>query len=172
MTATNKRYSYPIVAAIRIDVHPTVENPINMIPGNLSRVIDRVKQCHCSREKGLPTQSTARRLTDTWVRTQFLSWVNLKAVGAKPSICRWQATRFIGSISPACDRYVQYLLTGTNPSILNRHRRGLPHRNLRIATSLSMPFPSECSTDPPKWPHLISGYPTTHYQLNWREIKP
>jgi hypothetical protein len=29
MTATNKRYSYPRVTAIRIDVHPTGENPIN-----------------------------------------------------------------------------------------------------------------------------------------------
>jgi hypothetical protein len=29
MTATNKRYSYPIVAAIQIDVHPAEENPIS-----------------------------------------------------------------------------------------------------------------------------------------------
>jgi hypothetical protein len=31
---------------------------------------------HCSREKGLLTQSTARRLTDPWVRTQLLSWTS------------------------------------------------------------------------------------------------
>jgi hypothetical protein len=42
--------------------------------GNLSRVIDRIEQVHCSREKGLPTQqSTARRLTDPRVRTQLFS---------------------------------------------------------------------------------------------------
>jgi hypothetical protein len=29
MTATNKRYSYPRVTAIRIDVHHAWENPIN-----------------------------------------------------------------------------------------------------------------------------------------------
>jgi hypothetical protein len=29
MTTTNKRYSYPKVAAIRIDVHYVRENPIN-----------------------------------------------------------------------------------------------------------------------------------------------
>jgi hypothetical protein len=29
MTAANKRYSYPRVAAIRIDVHPAGENPTN-----------------------------------------------------------------------------------------------------------------------------------------------
>jgi hypothetical protein len=41
--------------------------------GNLSRVINRVEQDHYSQEKGLPTQSTARQLTDPWVRTEFLS---------------------------------------------------------------------------------------------------
>jgi hypothetical protein len=74
----------------------------------------------------------------------------------KLNICRHQAIRLTGPISPACDQYVQYLLTGTNPSVLNRHNRGLPHRNLRIATSLSLPFPSECSTVPPKWPRPVS----------------
>jgi hypothetical protein len=29
MTAINKRYSYPRVAVIRIDVHPTGKNPTN-----------------------------------------------------------------------------------------------------------------------------------------------
>jgi hypothetical protein len=43
---------------------------------NPSWVTDIVGQSHCSREKGLPTQSTAYRLTDPWVRTQFLSWAN------------------------------------------------------------------------------------------------
>jgi hypothetical protein len=43
---------------------------------NLSWVVDSVGQSHCSREKGLPTQSTACRLTGPWVRTQFLSRVN------------------------------------------------------------------------------------------------
>jgi hypothetical protein len=58
----------------------------------------------------------------------------------------------LGPQTPACDWYVQYLLPGTNPSVLNRHRQGLPHRNLRIATALSPPFPFECSTDPPNDP--------------------
>jgi hypothetical protein len=49
---------------------------VDPILGNLSRVTDRVGQSHCSQEKGLPTQSTARRLTDLWVRTQFLSRAN------------------------------------------------------------------------------------------------
>jgi hypothetical protein len=40
------------------------------------------------------------------------------------------------------------LAHGYQPSVLNRHRRGLPHKNLGIAIALSLPFPSECSTGP------------------------
>jgi hypothetical protein len=36
-----------------------------------------------------------------------------------------QLHQLIGTITPACDRYIQYLFTGTNPLVLNRHRRGL-----------------------------------------------
>jgi hypothetical protein len=46
------------------------------VRGNLSWVIARVGHSHCSWEKGLPTQSTARRLIDPWVHTQFLSRAN------------------------------------------------------------------------------------------------
>jgi hypothetical protein len=93
MTITNKWYSYPRVTVIRIDVYPARENPTNItrtlhtpvhvhflwavpIRGKLSRVINRVGQSHCSREKWLSTQSTSRQMTDPWVRTQFLSWAN------------------------------------------------------------------------------------------------
>jgi hypothetical protein len=47
-----------------------------LIGDNLSWVINRVGQSHCSREKGLPTQSRACQLTDPQVRTQFLSQGN------------------------------------------------------------------------------------------------
>jgi hypothetical protein len=67
-----------------------------------------------------------------------------------------QLHQLTGAISPACDRYIRYLLMGTNPSVLNRYRRGLPHRNLKIATSLSPSFHSECSTGLPNWPCLVS----------------
>jgi hypothetical protein len=43
----------------------------------------------------------------------------------KSSFCWQPTTRLIGTISPACDRYVQYLLVRVNPSVLNWHRRGL-----------------------------------------------
>jgi hypothetical protein len=72
-----------------------------------------------------PTQSIARRLTDLQVHTQLLSHNNLWSSGKKSSFCWHPTSRLTGPISPACDRYVQYLLVGANPSILNRHRRGL-----------------------------------------------
>jgi hypothetical protein len=43
----------------------------------------------------------------------------------KPNIHQQQATRSTRSISPACDRYVQYLLMGANRTVLNRHWWGL-----------------------------------------------
>jgi hypothetical protein len=46
------------------------------VRGNISWVINIVGQSHCSWEKVLPTQSIARRLTDPWVHTQFLSRAN------------------------------------------------------------------------------------------------
>jgi hypothetical protein len=160
---------------IRIDVHPAGENPINttrMVPTQvhvrptysscgqspyvatfhkLSTDLDR---SHCSWEKGLPTQSTACWPTDPRVCTQFLSQANQWSSRIKPIFCRWQATRLTEPISPICDRYVEYLLTGTNPLVLNWHRWMLPYKNLKIATTLSSPFPSECSTGPligPAW---------------------
>jgi hypothetical protein len=46
------------------------------VRSNLPLAADRVGRSHCSREKGLPTQSPACRLTDSQVRTQFLSRAN------------------------------------------------------------------------------------------------
>jgi hypothetical protein len=67
-----------------------------------------------------------------------------KAVGAKSNIYRRWATRLTGPISLACDRYVQYLLTGANSSVLNRHKRGLPPRRWRFATYHYPTFPTSC----------------------------
>jgi hypothetical protein len=45
-----------------------------------------------------------------------------------------QATWFTGPISPACDRYIQYLLMGANRTILNWHRWGLQPWRCRLNT--------------------------------------
>jgi hypothetical protein len=105
------------------------------------------------------------RLSGSWDLPQFLFQHSHWSSVLKPSTCWWQATRLTRHISLACDRYVQYLLTGTNPSVLNRHRLGLPHRNIGIATALSPLFPSKYSPGPPKWPHPVFIL-TKYYQLN------
>jgi hypothetical protein len=86
-------------------------------------VVNSGGQSHCSWAKGLPTQSTARRLTDLWVHTQFISQDSHWSSGGKTNHYWRQATRLTGLISLTYD--VQYLLTGVNSSVLNWHRRGL-----------------------------------------------
>jgi hypothetical protein len=56
--------------------------------------------------------------------------------------------QLIGPITPACDRYVQYLLTGANPWVLNRYRQGyslegadFPHTTPQPSQSTVLPFP-------------------------------
>jgi hypothetical protein len=61
----------------------------------------------------------------------------------KTNICRQQATRLTRPISPACDRYVQYLLAGANPSVLNWHRWGLQPWRYRFFTYHSPTFPTD-----------------------------
>jgi hypothetical protein len=51
----------------------------------------------------------------------------------------------------------QSLPSGPKWPVLNQHRQRLPHRNLGIATVLSPPFHSECSTDPPTCPARSSN---------------
>jgi hypothetical protein len=155
-------YSYLRVAAIRIDVHPAGENPINTThtlptPVHVHPSYASYGQflyvatfhessidlygSHCSWEKGLLTQSIARRLTDPWVHTQFLYQVHQWSSRPKPNFCWWQATRLTGPISPACDWHVQYLLAGANPSVLNQHRRGLQPCRCRLVNTT--PWPSQ-----------------------------
>jgi hypothetical protein len=67
-----------------------------------------------------------------------------KSSGKKSSSC-WQSTiRLTGPISPACDRYVQYLLVGTNRTVLNRHKRELQSWRCQFSTYHSPTFPTSC----------------------------
>jgi hypothetical protein len=60
--------------------------------------------------------------------------------------------QFTGPITPACDRYVQYLLAGANPSVLNQHRQGLQHWRCHLSTYHSPTFPTDGLHFPPKGP--------------------
>jgi hypothetical protein len=111
---------------------------------NLSRVIDRVEQAHCSQEEGFHTQSTARRWPIRGSVPSFSPEPANEAVGAKPIIYRRPATRLIGRIIPVCDRYIQYLLAGANRTVLNRHRWGLQPWRCRLSMYHSLTFPTTC----------------------------
>jgi hypothetical protein len=95
-------------------------------------------------KKGLPTQSPARRLTDSWVHTEFLSWASHWSSGGKATLCRQSATRLTRHISLACNRYVQYLLARATPSVINRHKRGLQPWRCWLATYHSPTFSISC----------------------------
>jgi hypothetical protein len=172
-TATNKRYSLRRVTTIRIDVHPVGENPINMTrtrptPVHVRPVYTFCGQSpyvvtfhesstdldgsHCSREKWLSIQSTARRLTDPWVCSQFLSQANQWSRRLNPSFYRYQAIRLTGPISLACDRYVQYMLVGAKSSVINRHKWRLQSWRCQLSTCHSPTFTTSCLPFPPKSP--------------------
>jgi hypothetical protein len=138
------RYSYPRVVVIRIDVHPTGENPTNT-PCTLSTPVHtcpayafygqspyvttfnwlprrRNKPLHP--KEVLATKDRLAR-SSSWVASFLLPCDSL-GIGERsfgPMVT--QLLQLTGPISPACDRYVQYLLARANPSVLNRHRKGL-----------------------------------------------
>jgi hypothetical protein len=139
-------YLYPRVVVIQIDVHPVGETrPTHhahptlspcMVPNhtyltrsthsNLSWVVDRFGQIPL-----LP------RKRNSWLHPQYAGWpirgspssfsptLNQRSSRLRPIFCRQHSTRLTGPISPACDRYVQYLLVRANPSVLNQHKWGL-----------------------------------------------
>jgi hypothetical protein len=122
------------------------------VRGNLSRVIDRVEQAHCSREEGLPTQFTARRWPIRVSIPIFSPELANEVVGAKPSIYKRPTTRLTGPITLVCDRYVQYLLAGANWTVLNRHRWELQSWRCQLATYHSPTFPTSYLPFPPRGP--------------------
>jgi hypothetical protein len=115
-------------------------------------VINRFEQFQCTREEGLPTQSIAHRPSDPRVRTQLLSHNSQWSSGEKSSSC-WQSTnRPTGLISPACDRYIQYLIAGANRTVLNRQRRGLQPWRCWLATYPLPNLPNQMSPFSPSGP--------------------
>jgi hypothetical protein len=122
-------------------------------------------------EKKYSRLHLSARLSGPRDPAQFLPLHSHWTSALKLSTCWWQTTRFTGATSPACDRYVQYLLTGVNPSVLNRHRWGLQPWRCRLSTYHSLTFPTNCLPFPLK-ACPVSDYPYNIYQLNWRGNKP
>jgi hypothetical protein len=153
MTATNKRYSYPRVTASRVQDH----TPHVVHVGNLSLVPMRSKQALHPKEVLESKDRLAR--PSPWVASFFLPHNSLRVGERGFSQVVTQLHQLTRPITPACDRYVQYLLTGANPSVLNRHRHGLQSCRSRLSTYHSLTFPIDGLHFPPKGPVQSLVYP-------------
>jgi hypothetical protein len=88
----------------------------------------------------------------SWV-TSFLLPCDSPGVGERGFIPMvTQLHQLTGLISPACDRYVQYLLVGANRTVLNRHRRGLQPWRYRLVTYPLPDLPNQLSLLSPNGP--------------------
>jgi hypothetical protein len=129
---------------IRIDVRPAGENltntprtlptPVHAHPPyasyGQSPYVATFHWLSQSRNKPLHSEEVLAikdRLTQpsSWVASFLLPCDSPGVEERSFSLMVTQLPQLTGPISPACDRYVQYLLTGANPSVLNRHMRGL-----------------------------------------------
>jgi hypothetical protein len=118
------------------------------VRGNLSRAADRVGQSHCSQEKWLPTQYSARRLTDRRVRTHFLSRVNQWSSGESQTPIN---SRLLGLQDPfhrhAIGAFNTYSWGPTELSLIdtggdyNLERVSLPHTHSPTFPISCLPFP-------------------------------
>jgi hypothetical protein len=63
-----------------------------------------------------------------------------------------QLHQLTGLISPTCDQYIQYLLTGANPSVLNQHMLRLQPWRCWLTTYHSLTFPTDDLHFSPKGP--------------------
>jgi hypothetical protein len=185
-------YSYPRVTVIWIDVHPAGENLTNT-PRTISTPVHvRLTYASCGQSLYMATFHTnpteldrftapekkwsrlrlPARLSGPWDPPQFLSQHNHWSSALKPNICRQQATRFTGPISPACDRTFNTCSRVPNPRSLTDTDGGYHIENLKIATTLSPPFPSKGSTDPPNGPTQSQIVPTKITNWTGVENKP
>jgi hypothetical protein len=146
--ATNKQYSYPRVTMIQINVQPVGKIRYTRhvcfpwqstyTTRTLSTGSPHTWQPFASHQQYWADSTTPEKKGsqhNSQHATQFLSQDNHWSSDEIQASIDNMLHRFIGPITPACDWYIQYLLTGANPSVLNRHRRGLqPWRCLHAAS--------------------------------------
>jgi hypothetical protein len=95
-------------------------------------------------------------------KTTEMSWILIQT---KPS--QWLITikprswplSFSGLISPACDRYIQYLLTGPTHRSLIDTGGGYNLKGVGFPLHTPRPYQPTVLRFPPKAPRLVSNYP-------------
>jgi hypothetical protein len=122
------------------------------VRGNLSLAIKRwtdlttpekMDSRHNPQHAGWPIHRSA---------TQFLSQDNHWSSNESQTSVDNKLHQFTGPITPVCDRYVQYLFIGSNPSALNWHRRGLQPWRCQLFTYHSLTLPTSGLHFPSKGP--------------------
>jgi hypothetical protein len=96
--------------------------------------------------------TTKHRLAQpsSWVASFLLPCDNPRVGKRGFGLMVTQLLQLTGCISLVCDRYVQYLLTEANLSVLNQHRRVLQPWRYWFATCHSPTFPTSCPHFSPK----------------------
>jgi hypothetical protein len=115
---------------------------------NLPRAANRVGRSHCSWEKGLPTQSPARQLTDQRVRTQFLFRANQWSSGESQTPINSRLLGLpgpyhrhtIGTLNTCSWGSTERSLTDTGGGY-NLEGAGLPHTHSLTFLTSCLPFP-------------------------------
>jgi hypothetical protein len=137
----------------RIDIHPAGEEPdqhaIRLIPGGSNVWKPFANPYYVEIRPLLPGWSLGPQ-----PHSPSKSKSTTRSREVRFDIVVTKATRLIGphKTQHAVSTQLKAWHQGQNDAVLNWHGWGLPHRNLRIATTPSPPFPSEYSTDPPTCP--------------------
>jgi hypothetical protein len=104
--------------------------------------------------------------------TQFLSqdnhWSSNESQAYVDNMLHW----FTDTIIPACDRYVHYLLTGANPSVLNQHKWGLQPWRYWHARTHSLTFLTDGLPFSPSSPARSEVNQNQHKPLAILRVKP
>jgi hypothetical protein len=134
---------------------------------NLLRVIDTVGWILLLQRKSAPDSTSQPGWVAHGTRLSFSPKTTIEAVGLSqaPVDGRW-----LGLPGPyhrhAIDTFNTCSWVPTPQSLIDTGG-GYHIENLGLATTLSPPFPSEGSTDPPKWPRPVSILSTLISKLNW-----
>jgi hypothetical protein len=123
--------------------------PADHVCGNLLQAIINIGRTLLLLRKRAPDITPSPTEWPTGPSPSFSPSTAIEAVMKAKHLLTNRLHRFTGPISPARDRYIQYLHVGANPSVLNWHRRGL---RCRLSTYHSPTFPTNGLHFSPKGP--------------------
>jgi hypothetical protein len=118
--------------------------------GNLSQAIISVGRTLLLPRERAPDTTSSPAEWSTNPSTSFSPNIVIEAVMKVKHLLTNKLHWFTRPITPACDRYVQYLLARVNPSVLNRHRWMLQPWRCRLSTYHSLTLLTDGLHFPPK----------------------